>query len=353
MTILAPGPVYDAYWRFAAVRHDIYLRRLRGELPPWTSDPVLTGWRFTNVYRAADRVSQYLIRNVIYQGDQDPHEVAFRVLLFKWFNRISTWEALSDRLGPLRLASFDPSAAERVLSQWRKAGNRVYSAAYIVPPVPGETGPKHAGHLALTVRVLESGFVERIQAAGTLEGVYRELRSWPGIGAFLGYQFAIDLNYSNVIDHDEDEFVVAGPGALDGLSKAWPGADLRYAGDLIRRTAAEQQEQFARLELNFTGLFGRPLKLIDCQNLYCEISKYARVAHPEAIGVAGRTRIKQSYRTTPPPAPVPEPFFPPKWQLAVPANLCSPPEPVQLMLDLPSPPAQFDPIQATRAGFAR
>ncbi|MGY1844438.1 nucleotide kinase domain-containing protein [Modestobacter sp. SYSU DS0875] len=329
--------MFDSYWRFAAARQDLYLRRLRGEAPPWTDDPVLASWRFTNAFRAADRVSQYLIRNVIYSGDQDRDEVVFRVLLFKWFNRISTWELLTDRLGPPRLASFDPSAVGRVLGQARASGLRIYSAAYIVPPVPGEPGPKHAGHLSLTMKMLEAGMGDQLTAAGSLEEIYRLLTAWPGIGAFLGYQMAIDLNYSTVIDHDEDEFVVAGPGARDGLAKAWPGADLRRSADLIRLTTLQQKEQFARLGLQFDGLFGRPLKLIDCQNLYCEISKYARVAHPEVTGVSGRTRIKQGYRTRPVPQPVPRPFFPPKWRLRVPESYGASPgsNPKPRMFDFP------------------
>ncbi len=328
------GPLYDSYWRFAAARQDVYLRRLRGEPPPWTDDPVIARWRFTNVYRAADRVSQYLIRNVIYAGDQEPSEVVFRVLLFKWFNRISTWELLSERLGPPRLDGFDPSLAQRVLTAARAAGRRVYSAAYIVPPVPGEPGPKHAGHLSSTMRMLDEGIVDEIRGAGYLEGVFRALRAWPGIGDFLAYQLAIDLNYSEVIDHDEDEFVVAGPGALDGIAKAWPRADLRKAAAIIRVTAAEQHERFTALGLAFPGLFGRPLKLIDCQNLYCEISKYSRAAHPEVVGVAGRTRIKQTYRTWPVPEALPAPFFPPKWQLEPPVTeAVRRPEQTMLSLD--------------------
>jgi hypothetical protein len=49
------------------------------------------------VYPAADRVSQYVIREVIYAGVQDPEEVVFRVLLFKFFNRVETWELLCER----------------------------------------------------------------------------------------------------------------------------------------------------------------------------------------------------------------------------------------------------------------
>lgn len=51
---------------------------------------------------------------------------------------------------------------------------------------------------------------------------------------------------------------------------------------------------------------------IDCQNLFCEISKYARVAHPELPGKAGRTKIKQGYNHAGR-ALMPYPFFPPKW----------------------------------------
>lgn len=318
---LGVGDMLDVYWRFAAARHDVYLRRLQGEPPPWTTDAVLASWRFTNVYRAADRVSQYLIRDVVYAGPSTPEEVVFRVLLFKWFNRISTWELLEQRLGPLTLATFDPTRAERVLTAARQNGESIYSAAYIVPPVPDWTRPKHAGHLHLTMRMLDAGIADAVVAAGSLEGVYHALLRWPGIGRFLAYQFTIDLNYSEVVDHDEDEFVVAGPGALDGLTKVWPEADPSRAAALITRTAKEQDEHFARLGIVFPGLFGRKLKLIDCQNLYCEISKYARQAYPGITGTSGRVRIKQRYRPHDSPRPLPQPFFPPKWQVALPAEV--------------------------------
>ena len=64
----------------------------------------------------------------------------------------------------------------------------------------------------------------------------------------------------------------------------------------------------------FQNLWGRPLQLIDCQNLFCEVDKYARVAHPEVAGASGRTRIKQKF--TPRPAPIPQ-WYPPKWGLTV------------------------------------
>ncbi|WP_424338702.1 nucleotide kinase domain-containing protein, partial [Henriciella sp.] len=60
-------------------------------------------------------------------------------------------------------------------------------------------------------------------------------------------------------------------------------------------------------------LFGRRLQPIDCQNLFCEISKYARIAHPDVAGIANRTRIKQRYHCNR--TPLERPVFPADWSL--------------------------------------
>jgi hypothetical protein len=64
-----PSNVFDTYWRFAAERQEIFFRRLAGAPPPWTADSILRRFKFTNAYRASDRVSQYLIKRVIDAGD--------------------------------------------------------------------------------------------------------------------------------------------------------------------------------------------------------------------------------------------------------------------------------------------
>ena len=53
------------------------------------------------------------------------------------------------------------------------------------------------------------------------------LRSYPTIGNFLAYQFVTDLNYGDLIDFSEMEFVVPGPGALDGIRKCF--SNLRWS----------------------------------------------------------------------------------------------------------------------------
>src|SRR5450755_3995359 len=84
---IAVTPVFDTYWRFAAARQHIYEARQAGRPGPWTADPILMQHRFTNCYRAADRVSQFLISEVAYRGPQDPEDIVFRIMLFKLFNK--------------------------------------------------------------------------------------------------------------------------------------------------------------------------------------------------------------------------------------------------------------------------
>ena len=101
-----------------------------------------------------------------------------------------------------------------------------------------------------------------------------------------------------------------GPGALDGIHKCFSDLGGLSTIDIIRLVTDRQELEFERLGLQFQSLWGRPLQLIDCQNLFCEVSKYARVMHPDIRGMNDRTRIKQIYR---PSGKSIEYWFPPKW----------------------------------------
>jgi NTP pyrophosphatase (non-canonical NTP hydrolase) len=136
------------------------------------------------------------------------------------------------------------------------------------------------------------------------------LRSYPTLGDFLAYQYVIDLNYSPLTDFTEMEFVVPGPGALDGLRKCFADRGGLNDAEVIRFMADRQQAELERLGLPFRSLWGRPLQLIDCQNLFCEVDKYARERHPDVNGLSGRTRIKQKFTPTDTPVAY---WYPPKW----------------------------------------
>ncbi len=310
---LKPTAVYDTYWRFAAERQRIFFRRLEGQAAPWTDDEILMNYKFTNAYRASDRVSQYLIRNVIYRDDRpnDATEVVFRILLFKIFNRIDTWELLERKLGPITHADYSFKSYDQLLTRAMARGDRVYSAAYIMPSGGSlGHGRKHRNHLVLIDRMMTDELPNRLAEAPSMQKAFDLLRAYPSIGDFLAYQYVTDVNYSDVTNFTEKEFVVPGPGAINGIRKCFSDTAGLNDAEIIRFMADRQEAEFTRLGLTFQDLWGRPLQLIDCQNLFCEVDKYSRVYHPEFNRASGRSRIKQRFRPNLLPISY---WFSPKW----------------------------------------
>jgi hypothetical protein len=311
---LHPTPGYDAYWRFAAERQRIFQLRRQGFPQPWTDDPILRTYKFTNAYRASDRTSQYLIRNVIYRDDlPGSHaEVFFRIVLFKLFNRIETWELLERELGAVAWSEYSFPRYDRVLTEATAQGRRIYSAAYIMPSAGREFPRKHRWHLALLERMMTDELPQRLAEAPTMQAGFELLRAYPSVGDFLAYQFLTDVNYSTITAFSEMDFTSPGPGARDGMRKCFANCGGWTGADVIRFMADRQEIEFARLGLEFPSLGGRRLQLIDCQNLFCEVDKYLRVSQPQLSGASGRMRIKQKFQ------PIPRPlhyWYPPKWEI--------------------------------------
>lgn len=293
--------VYDTYWKFAFERQNIFFNKLNGNRTI-TSDEILLKHKFTNAYRASDRVSQYLINNVIYNGNHyEDEDTLLRILLFKLFNKIDTWKLLENEIGEISLKTFSFDTYSKILGDAKIANEKIYSGAYIMTSGKSEYGYnlKHQNHLKLLEKeVIKNSLISRINKAKSLEDVYNHLLQIPTFGNFLAYQFAIDINYSNLTSFDEMEFVVPGPGAKDGIKKCFSDFGDYNFSEIIRYVTENQEQEFERLGLEFRSLGKRPLQLIDCQNLFCETDKYSRVKHPEISGFSNRTRIKQIYKPT-------------------------------------------------------
>jgi hypothetical protein len=306
--------LFDAYWRFAAARQEIFDRRWEGASAPWTDDKILQQYKFCNTFRAADRVTQYLLSEVIYSPEfrELPAEDVFcRIVIFRLFSKPETWKILESSPTPITVASLDPERHAEILAQL-KLRQAIYTSAFILAPPAKSEGSKHLHHLRLVKKMFSSGGLGRdLARARSLRQVVELLLEWPTIGPFLAYQIAIDLNYSPHLNFDENDFTLPGPGALRGLQKVFLDSRGRSPENLILDMVDKQESQFQRLGLDFTGLFGRPLHAIDCQGLFCEIDKYSRVAFPDLK--SSRVRIKQSFRES---GPLPSMVFPDRWNLS-------------------------------------
>ena len=305
--------VYDLYWYFACERQNIFWKKLYGEPAPWTNDPILQEYKFCNSYRVNDRVSQYLLSNVIYNGKNYSNEdMLFRIILFKLFNKESTWELLLNNFKEITLKNFNFNEYSKVLENTISNGIKIYNDAYISCATKAfGYNRKHDNHLALINKMfIEDRIQDKIVRCKTMEEGFNIIRDYPLIGNFMAYQLVTDINYSTVVNWREDEFTIAGPGSLRGIKKCFIDKGNLSNEEIIRYMYVHQDEEFKRLNLNFKRIGNRPLQLIDCQNIFCELDKYCRQAIPSLK--SNRTKIKKKY------APKKQKIhyiYPPKWNI--------------------------------------
>ena len=315
----APTPrsrVYDIYWYFAAERYRILQRRFAGQPAPWTTDRILREFKFCNVFRATDRVSQFLIRDVAYHAHPcTPEDRVFQIVAFRTFSKVVTWRTLVDLLGhPPTLADLSRGLFRRALDRTRELNGGLYTGAFILCATKayGES-TKHGNHVRLFEHMfLRDKLATHLLHASSLREIYSRLHGYPLVGDFMAYQFAVDINYSQFFHHSENDFTRPGPGALRGMGKVFESLGDYTPDEIIHWMVARQESEFQRLGLPFGGLWGRPLHAIDCQGLFCETDKYCREAVPALV--TRRKRIKQRF------VPSREPldfFFPPKWGISV------------------------------------
>ena len=305
--------VYDLYWYFAFERQNIFFKKLNGCSYPWTDDVILRDYKFCNSYRVNDRVSQYLLKNVIYNGKKySSSDVIFRIVLFKLFNKESTWELLIKNFGDVTLDSFDFNSYSNVLEKSILDGNPIYNDAYISCATKAfGYDRKHDNHLALLKKMfLEDRAYEKILNCKFMKDAFLILKSYPLIGDFMAYQLVTDINYSDVVNWSEDEFCVAGPGSLRGIKKCFVDKEGLSNEDIIRYMYEHQDEEFKRLGFDFKRIGDRKLQLIDCQNIFCELDKYCREAIPSIK--SNRVKIKKHYV---PKSSKIDYFYPPKWNV--------------------------------------
>ena len=288
--------IYDLYWYFAFERQNIFWKKLNGEPAPWTKDKILQEYKFCNSYRVNDRVSQYLLKNVIYNGRKySDEDMLFRIILFKLFNKESTWEILLDKFNDITLDTFSFKAYSKILDEASKNGIKIYNDAYISCANKAfGYDRKHDNHFALINKMfIEDKIQDKIIKCNTMEEGFNIIKSYPLIGNFMAYQLVTDINYSDVVNWKEDEFTVAGPGSLRGIKKCFIDRENMSNEDIIRYMYEHQDEEFKRLKLNFKPIGNRKLQLIDIQNIFCELDKYLRQAVPELK--SNRIKIKKHY----------------------------------------------------------
>ncbi|KAH7922467.1 hypothetical protein BV22DRAFT_1048890 [Leucogyrophana mollusca] len=253
----------------------------------WTDDSVLSTTRFCNVFRVLDRASQYLIREVIERGPQEPTEVIFRVVLFNTFTNIKTYELLRKGIQPLTWATYTRDKYEGLLRPLYESQISIYTGSYRKPAANMGYSENFMNHLVLLEDLMEE-LPQQVANAKFLVDVYDWLLPKPGMGEFTAYQLLLNLSYSSIMNFSEFDFVAVGLGARAGLRQCFGDVPRSMEVTIIRWMQATQSAHFARLGLSFEGLGPdhAPLMLCDIEHTLCELDKYVRVDTGKSRGRA-------------------------------------------------------------------
>lgn len=179
--------VFRTFFWFVCERQRVFQRRLLGQPPPWTEDEYLASHPFINVFRVFDRNTQFILKRVIGERQYSLKDAFFRVLLFRTFNKIETWELLETKRGSLTWDTFDIEAYEDILDA---APGALYSGCYIMPsPLVFGFRTNHENHLRLIDLMMSLKVYDRLNSMKHLKDAHGYLCLFPSMGEFTAMQY--------------------------------------------------------------------------------------------------------------------------------------------------------------------
>ncbi|MBE16836.1 MAG: hypothetical protein CL867_11365 [Cytophagaceae bacterium] len=263
----------ERFFDFLNERHLIYLKKLRGENYPWTDDPILHKYKFTNVFRENDKTTVWFRENVREPMRLEP-EVALATIIFRWFNLINSGQIL---LEEDLYRNWDSKHCYEVLEkedQW-------VTGAYIIKTPNGMN--KLEGVCYCVDQIVNDGnkFMDSIyEARHSLHKLWEVLMPYPFMGPFMAYEVVTDWRHTWVGETAEDIMTWGnpGPGAKRGLNRV-QGRPV----DKNIKSIINIQEMQELLDMSPDWLHGQvpSLEMRDIEHTLCEFDKYERVRKGE------------------------------------------------------------------------
>ncbi|EPQ27252.1 uncharacterized protein PFL1_05175 [Pseudozyma flocculosa PF-1] len=275
--------VLDTFLYWCHERHRIHTRRRQGKpREQWTDDPIFKSNKFANVFRVLDRGTQFVLTDVIAKGDQSLEECCFRVILFRSFARISTYELITEALGgPPSYRSFSPELYDNILLPHIGAGKPIYGSSYYIPaPKEFKSQYPFQGTLRLISLMMRTGLPQKLADLKHMRDAHAAICVYPSIGAFLGMQLLLDLNLTPHIDVSEDEYAACGPGSRSCLVSMFGSYVQGFELQAMQWIYKQQHDHWLRMGITDPPQLcdARPpgLNMVDIEHALCEVHKYMR-----------------------------------------------------------------------------
>lgn len=270
------------FWYWINERHQITLNRRAAKPWPWTADPILQQYRFTNVFRELDTVTVW-IRTNWREAFPDHPNLMLAMALARQVNWPDTLAAIGFP------QQWQPTRIKRVMRTRMDAGQKTWTGAYMVHPDHQRPMPKE---IFVVDEVLQPLHDKRREWEALVDGYPpRQLPlqvawdwltaqySWGGTG-FMAYEVITDLRHTRYCCRAPDikTWANPGPGARRGLNRIW-GRQVK--APLHRDVAIHQMRQLLAIANSDVTPVGMhvpgPLEMRDIEHCLCEFDKYERV----------------------------------------------------------------------------
>jgi hypothetical protein len=252
------------YW--ITERHNIFLRRQRGEPKPWTSDPILQQYKFTNPYRENDRGTVWLRENFLEpHRDDDLDLVAFNICWYRMYNWWGTGKLLGWQ------TEWDAERIKEKLNLARDFGNQVFTGAHIVYSPPNLGKVEAITDVCLALYNLREATAACARSSRSLQQTFNHLQQVHCVGGFMGYEMVTDMRHTRLLEDATDIMTWAniGPGAARGLRRLQLPVRVESMRGLLERSVDYMSKDFP------------PLEMREIEHSLCEFDKYARVLNHE------------------------------------------------------------------------
>lgn len=257
---------WQPFWDFVRERHRVYQRRQAGKTRPWTDEPTLRDYFFTNVYRELDPGTVFIRDLLTQHRDQPLRDKLFNTMVYRLAMREETYAELGWQQAD--------HYSEPTVVAWLAEHERPFHNAYNISN-QGKSQPKHevvAATAASWVDWLPHALPHYVQ---TRKAFIAWLRDARGVGPFLATQILADLTYDAHVPLPEDGYVELGPGARRGLGNIMYGPG--HKKSLPPSEAQEVLDVVCKYqEDEWQNVLPKRLTRMNAQNCACEFSKWSR-----------------------------------------------------------------------------
>lgn len=283
---------FDTFVYYLNERELIRQKRENHEAGPWTTDPILSRYKFTNIMRSEDRTTRWLVKHW-YQPNRDaPLETqALNCAIARYFGH-------QDFLGAIGYQhEWNPHLILETANERLRNRQKVFTGAYIITNA-GSTDPKQNVVVSQFLTPFRHNLpqIVRLAEQGRWQLVAEFMQTLPGIGPFMSKEIALDMLLCPLLENATDKLTWSpvGPGAIRGLNRL--NDRPLQAGMSQGKALVEMQDLLGLLSRD--GHFGDHMPRIgvdygvtDLQFSLCELDKYLRVENGE-----GRPRSGYDYR---------------------------------------------------------